>query len=86
MRCYQKKRLFTHPIELIPSKGVPVQEVIMEGQQKKEEAFDIELPVLTKHWKKSSKLERAKNDVGFVGKLATSRKNAHISGTFIAIC
>ena len=30
-----KKRLFTHPIELIPAKGVPVQEEIMEGQQKK---------------------------------------------------
>ena len=60
MRRYQKKRLPTHQNELTPAKGVKVQEETIEEQQKKEEACDIRLPVLTKHLKKSSKLRKIK--------------------------
>lgn len=49
-----------NPNELIPTKGVPVQEEIIEEQQGKEEAWDIGLPVLTKHRKKSSKPRKSK--------------------------
>ena len=55
-----KKRLSTHPNELTPAKGAKVQEEKIEEQQKKEEACDIGLPVLTKHRKKSSKPRKSK--------------------------
>ena len=45
MRCINKKT-FHVPNEFTPGKGVSVQEEIIEEQQRKEETWDIGLPII----------------------------------------